>query len=161
VGGLDPDSPVVPVRRQERRVALTTIPRYLGGDGFSGAYVLHRSDARSALRIAGVTPELAYALQCHHADDYTVVVSHTAPEAVELSVSFRSRSAYEAASWRDPSADRLGNLVGGRLVAQDDSARVLRYELRLAPGFSDDPRNELYLYSDGEFHRLSLPGKSE
>jgi hypothetical protein len=158
VGGIDLDRAVVSRTRVERRVSLTTLPRYLGGDGFSGAYVLHRSDARSALRIAGADPELAYALQCHYADDYSVVVEHEEPEALDLTISFQAPSAYEAASWRDPAGDRLGNLVGGRLVAQDDAARVLHYKLQLAPGYFDDPRNELYLYSDGGFHRLKKKG---
>jgi hypothetical protein len=56
-------------RRGAGGVALITLPRYWGGDGLSGAYVLHRTDLSSALTIAGARQRARYALECTHSDD--------------------------------------------------------------------------------------------
>jgi len=143
---------------EKRRIVLLTLPRYLGGDGLSGAYVMHRTDARSAVRLAGVEPrDFSVALQCNFADDYTVAASFDGERGIDLSVSFRTRRAYESARDRDLGDQRVGRLVGAVRKSKDEEAHLLRYRVLLSPVFSADPTGELYSYSDGRFRRLIPP----
>jgi hypothetical protein len=152
------DRPSPRARGEKRTVALLTLPRYAGGDGLSGAYVLHGTDARSVLRLAGVQPVgFSTGHKCHHADDYTAEVAILGAESLDLRVSFRTRHAYEAARRREPRDDREGRSVRMVLASSDDEARTLEYRVILPPGFLRDPKNELYLYSDGRFRRLGAP----
>jgi hypothetical protein len=142
------------------RVALVTLPRYYGGDDFSGAYVMHRTDARSALRLAsGKTPRFSSGIDCHHADDYTVESTPSGAGVLELTVRFRTGRAYAAAKRRSPSKDRVGGDVTLVRLDVDDSSRTLRYRVILSEEFLGDERNEIYLYSDGGFTRpaVNLP----
>jgi len=158
VRGAALDEAVPGSSRDERRIVLLTLPRYLGGDGLSGAYVMHRTDARSALRIAGIEPrDFSVALQCDFAEDYTVDARFEHERVLDLSVSFRSRRAYESARDRDPGAHRVGRLVRAVRQSADDDALLLRYRAVLSPMFSRDPGAELYSYSDGVFRRLTGP----
>jgi hypothetical protein len=152
------DQPSPRVRGGTTRVAFVTLPRYLAGDEFSGAYLLHQTDTRSAFRLAGVEPSgFSTGLKCHHADDYTADVEFEGTEVLNLKVSFRTRRAYDAARSRDPSDDREGRFVEAVLASADDRARVLEYKVRLAKGFLRSAGSELYMYSDGRFRRLSGP----
>jgi hypothetical protein len=146
-------------RGEPKRVALVTLPRYLGGDSFSGAYLLHRTDVRSAFRLAGVEPrDFSAALKCYYADDYTAAVEFLSPDVLKLTISFRTRRAYESARGRDLKHDREGDRVEAILLSEDDAERVLTYEVTLARGFLGSEWNELYLYSDGRFRRINAPG---
>jgi hypothetical protein len=144
---------------EKRRIALLTLPRYVGGDGLSGAYLLHGTDVRSVFRLAGVAPQgFATGHRCLYADDYRAEAEFTSADVLDLTVSFRTRRAYEAARRRDPRDDQEGDAVRMVLASADDEARVLMFKVILAPGFFRDRRNELYLYSEGRFRRLSEPG---
>ena len=145
-------------RGEPRRVAFVTLPRYLGGDGFSGAYLLHRTDVRSTFRLAGVEPrDFSSALKCYYADDYSAKVEFRSRDVLELTVSFRTRRAYESARGRDLKGDREGELIEAALLSADDEQRLLTYEVTLARGFLRSEWNELYVYGDGRFRRLSAP----
>jgi hypothetical protein len=156
VRGAALDEPAPASSREQRRIVLLTLPRYLGGDGLSGAYIMHRTDARSALRIAGIEPrDFSIALQCDFAEDYTVVATFEHEGVIDLSVSFRTRRAFESARDRDPKHDRVGRLAWAVRRSQDEDAKLLRYQALLSPVFSRDPGGELYTYSDGRFRRLT------
>jgi hypothetical protein len=141
----------------KRRVMLITLPRYAGGDGFSGAYVLHRTDARSALRLAGLDADLSAALACDFAETYLAEVAFASARTLEVTVRFRSRRAYEAAKRRDPDDDPFGDLVASVERSADDSALLLRYRVGLAAGFPRGPSDDLYVFSEGRFGRLPPP----
>ncbi len=156
VRGAALDEPAPVSSGEDRRIVLLTLPRYVGGDSLSGAYVLHRTDARSALRIAGIEPrEFSIALQCDFAEDYTVEAKFQHERVIDLSVSFRTRRAYESARDRDPREDRVGRLARAVRQSKDEDAKLLRYQALVSPVFSRDPDGELYSYSDGRFRRLS------
>jgi len=145
-------------RGERRRVALVTLPRFTGGDEFSGAYLLHRTDVRSTFRLAGVEPaDFSVALKCYYAHDYRASLEFSSFDLLHLTVSFRSRRAYEAARERDPGEDRVGNSIEATLISADDEQRVLTYEVNLARSYLRTGRNELYYYSDGKFRRLTRP----
>jgi hypothetical protein len=134
---------------------LLSLPRYLGGDGLSGAYVLHSTDARSLFRLAGGRLlHYAQGIECQHADDYPSEIAFRGPERLALQVRFRTRRAYEDARRREPGEDVKGRLVQVVGAAFDDAARFVEYDVLLAPGFFRDPHNELYLYDDGRFRRV-------
>lgn len=157
--GAPLERPSTRTQGESRRIALLTLPRYVGGDGLSGAYLLHGTDVRSVFRLAGVVPAgFATGHRCLFADDYRAEVAFTGEDVLDLTVSFRSRRAYEAARGRDPRRDQEGDAVRMVLESADDEARVLSYKVILAPGFFRDRRNELYLYSDGAFRRLTRAG---
>jgi hypothetical protein len=160
VRGAPLGTPSMNAPRGKRRVALVTLPRYLAGDGLSGAYVLHETDTRSVFRLAGVEPEgFSTGLKCYHAEDYAAEVAFVGEDVLDLTVTFRSRRAYEAALRRSPAEDREGRFVQAVLDSSDDGARVLTYKVILAEGFlRRDAGTELYLYSDGAFRRLTGPG---
>ena len=78
-------------------------------------------------------------------------------DVLELTVSFRTRRAYESARGRDLKGDREGKLIEAALLSADDEQRLLTYEVTLARGFLRSEWNELYVYGDGRFRRLSAP----
>ena len=140
--------------RKERRIVLLTLPRYWGGDGLSGAYLMHRTDARSAIRVAGVEPKgFSVALQCYFAEDYAADLHSDDERYVDLDVSFRTRRAYESSRDRIPGEDRVGRFARVLPQAGDEAQRTLRYRVFLSPQFTRDSAAELYLYSDGRFRR--------
>ena len=50
------------------RIVLVTLPERYGGDSLSGAYLYHRTDLKSALRLFGMEQsKIAHALQGYHA----------------------------------------------------------------------------------------------
>ena len=142
--------------REPRRVGLLTLPRYLGGDELSGAYVLHPTDARSAIRLAGGPPaEFSAALECAFAEDYAAEAKLDDQRGeVVLRVSFASSRAFRDAVGRTSEGDRTGDLLraAGRRV--DEAARTIEYQILLAPGFLAGPSDELYAYEGGRFRRL-------
>ncbi len=144
---------------EERRIGLVTLPRYLGGDDLSGAYVLHRTDARSAVRLAGIEPdEFGAALHCHFADDYRARASFESREALNLTVTFATERAYRGALERNLAEDREGRLLSAVRARADDASRTIEYKVLLTPGLASDSRSDLYLYSDGRFSRLTPGG---
>jgi hypothetical protein len=139
------------------RVVLVTLPRYYGGDDFSGAYVMHRTDAWSALRLAGgKTPRFSSGIDCHHAEDYAVEVTLMGEGVLDLTVRFRTHRAYAAARRRSPREDRAGSDVTLVPLAFDDRARTLQYRAVLSGEFLRDERNVVYLYSEGSFRRAAV-----
>jgi hypothetical protein len=156
--GAPLERPSTRTRGERRRIALLTLPRYVGGDGLSGAYLLHGTDVRSVFRLAGVAPAgFAVGHRCLFADDYRAEAEFAGKDLLNFTVSFRTRRAYLAARERDPRSDQEGDAVRMVLESADDAARTLAYKVILARGFFRDPRNELYLYSDGRFRRLIAP----
>jgi hypothetical protein len=71
-----------------------------------------------------------------------------------LSVSFRTRRAFESARDRDPKHDRVGRLAWAVRQSVDEDALLLHYRAVVAPVFSRDPQGELFVYSDAAFRRL-------
>ena len=160
------DQPAPAPSEEKPRIVLVTLPRYLGGDSLSGAYVLHWTDAYAALRLAGVKPRVFSAgLKCHYAEDYAVEATSEDEGVIDLSVSFRTRRAYESARNRDPARDGIewprqrAPVVRVVLESKDDEAKLLRYRVLLSSAFSKDPDGVLFLYSDGKFRQLARPGR--
>jgi hypothetical protein len=109
-------------------------------------------------RLAGVRPvDFSTGHKCHHAEDYGAEVAFAGEESLDLTVSFRTRRAYEAARRRRPGDDREGRLVRMVMASSDDPMRTITYRVVLPRRFLRDPRNELYVYSDGGFRRLAAP----
>jgi hypothetical protein len=149
--------------QEKRRLVLLTVPRYLGGDSLLGVYVLHWTDAYAALRLAGFkSKQYSTGLKCYHAEDYQVEATFEDAGVIDLSVSFRTRRAYEHARSRNPARDardwppqRAPN-VQAVLESKDDEAKRLRYRVSFTS--SIDTNDVLLIYSDGEFRRLAGPG---
>jgi hypothetical protein len=138
-----------------RRIVLITLPRFYGGDSASGAYLLHHTDLRSALRLHGIDdPTISYAMVCDFADDYTADARFVDDRQLEVTVTFRRETAFELARYRDPREDARGDDARGTLVDSDAEARTLEYSILLEPDFWDDRRRALFLYSNGAFTRL-------
>jgi hypothetical protein len=142
---------------EPRSYVFLTLPRFWGGDRMSGAHVMHRTDLYSALRMfERRDPVVHLALQTYHAEDYTANVEFRSATELELTVSFRTRRAYEEALARDPDEDRRRDAAVARLIAQDERARTLVYGVKLSRNFWYRYRR-LFVYSDGTFTRLDGP----
>jgi hypothetical protein len=153
--GAPVGQPVAASGGRTPRIALVTLPRAYGGDFVSGAYLFHHTDLRSAFAIFGIPQRrMAYAMKCYHADDYSAQVVFDDNTAATLVVSFRTRSAYDAALGRDPEDDSRGKILDAVLVSEDPAARELTYEIKIKPGYLGQPGNEIYLYSDAAFRRI-------
>jgi hypothetical protein len=135
-------------------VALVTLPRSWGGDSVSGAIVLTRTDLYAALVLLGKRrPHPAFALQAHHAEDYTAALTVLSEETFDVTVRFREERSFRAALARDFSADQSGRGLLLRGVVPKPAERSLVYHLELEAGFRED-YGTLLLYSDGRFSRL-------
>ena len=49
----------------------------------------------------------------------------------------------------------MGRLLQATAVGADAAALVLRYKVQLSAGFPHGAHDDLYVYSDGRFHRLA------
>jgi hypothetical protein len=109
---------------------------------------------RAAIKLFGsAKPEIAYALRCYHAEDYSARAESVDELTIDLTVSFRSQLAFSEALARDPDDAGFGDAVEAELVSSDADTRILRYRLSLDPDFRAES-GELFAYSDGRFTRV-------
>ena len=129
-----------------------TLPRMYGGDRLSGAYLFfNHTDLHSALKIFGARQsKTEYGLRCYHADDHTAAATFINPSNVRLTLSFRTRRAYEAARAIDPGEHHRGDAVFVYLESDNEADRTLTYILQISDELRERPGAKLLLYSDGE-----------
>jgi hypothetical protein len=140
------------------------LPRYLGGDRLSGAYVLHWTDVVSALRYSGIQPwVVSTGLKFDYADEYSLLDASESGDDLVLQLSFASDRAYRAmvergrdrtsTDWRP---HREG-VYGARLEGEDAGARRMQYRVTFGSMAQRDSEKVVVVFDDGEFRRWPPP----
>jgi len=135
-------------------VGLVTLPRFLGGDGLSGAYLLHTSDAVSAMVYGGLRfKRLSIGSEAYFADDYRAELSTLDAARASLKVQFESDEAFRASRDYDPRSDRRGRMVRMEKGVDDERDRSITFPVGIPWHLGSKPHLALYVYSDGRFRR--------
>ena len=139
------------------KIALINRPARYGGDFLSGAYILHHTDMKSALKLFDVPQrKIYYAMRCEHADDLEAEILSSNGPSMVLRLSYRGERAFLEALQNDPADRPQGRLVRAKRLDVDFAARTLTYAVRVDPRFAAAADAELYLYSDAGLRRVPL-----